>query len=206
MKRAHDNDEDAAEQAPPPAQRARPSSASSSSEPPLCLHFDVNETIVLGDDAGGDSYEDSLHKILAKVAFVRPRAAGSDGDGGRWVEWSWHDGSPLDPECRAPDAPTPPLLPDAFEDPPGCVRFYNVPALKKPFAKCFAAPGSPGHGQFREMAGVRDCVQHAGCAVVLMAWWYAPKADWYGVLWVGSHSAWVCWATLQRVATAERAS
>jgi hypothetical protein len=39
---------------------------------PLCLHFDINETILLGDPAGGDSYEDSLNKILAKVAFVKP--------------------------------------------------------------------------------------------------------------------------------------
>merc|ERR1719326_1995997 len=114
--------------------------------PPLCIHFDVNETIMLGDPAGGDSYEDSLHKILAKVAFVRPAPPESAGvrRSGRWADWTWHDGSPLDPLQRDPSAPPPPLLPEAFADPPGCVRFYNVRELKGKFAKCFAAPGSPG--------------------------------------------------------------
>ena len=31
-------------------------------KPPLCLQFDVNETIMLGDPVGGDSYDDSLNK------------------------------------------------------------------------------------------------------------------------------------------------
>ena len=38
----------------------------------LALHFDVNETIMVGDPAGGDTFDDSLNKILAKSAFVRP--------------------------------------------------------------------------------------------------------------------------------------
>jgi hypothetical protein len=37
----------------------------------LVLHFDINETILVGDEAGGDSREDSLNKILAKSAFVQ---------------------------------------------------------------------------------------------------------------------------------------
>ena len=149
----------------------------SASAPPLCLHFDVNETIMLGDPAvcacaispsiqllvlklppsltvlhpsplsmmtqGGDSYEDSLHKILAKIAFVRQVEPAARGPG-RWSSWTWHDGSPLDPLLRDASAPPPPLLPDAFADPKGCVRFYNVPELKAQFAKCFAAEGSPG--------------------------------------------------------------
>ena len=37
----------------------------------LLLHFDLNETILLGDDAGGDTYEQCIHKIIAKSAFVQ---------------------------------------------------------------------------------------------------------------------------------------
>jgi len=38
--------------------------------PHLFLHFDVNETILVGDVAGGDTPEDCLNKIIAKSAFV----------------------------------------------------------------------------------------------------------------------------------------
>ncbi len=37
----------------------------------LVLHFDVNETIMVGDPAGGDSFEESLNKIVSKSAIVR---------------------------------------------------------------------------------------------------------------------------------------
>ncbi len=36
----------------------------------LFLHFDVNETILLGDPAGGDSVHECVNKIIAKSAFV----------------------------------------------------------------------------------------------------------------------------------------
>ncbi|KAL7560886.1 hypothetical protein ACA910_008169 [Epithemia clementina (nom. ined.)] len=39
--------------------------------PELVVHFDVNETILLGDDAGGDTVTDCFHKMLAKSAFVQ---------------------------------------------------------------------------------------------------------------------------------------
>jgi len=109
----------------------------------LCVHFDVNETILIGDPAGGDTFEESLNKIIAKVAFVRcvPPA---EQKGGRWAEWSWHDGSPLDPALRTDDMPPPPLLPDAFSEPDGCRKFYHVKELKKAFAKSFTQDGSPG--------------------------------------------------------------
>ena len=70
--------------------------------PLLCLHYDINETILLGDPAGGDTYAESLHKILAKVAYVRPSS-----NGGRFGAWEWHDGTPLDPSERAPSMPPP---------------------------------------------------------------------------------------------------
>jgi hypothetical protein len=38
---------------------------------PLVVHFDINETILVGDEAGGDSRDDSIHKLLAKSSFVQ---------------------------------------------------------------------------------------------------------------------------------------
>ena len=35
------------------------------------LHFDINETILIGDEAGGDTVDDCLNKIIAKSAFVQ---------------------------------------------------------------------------------------------------------------------------------------
>ena len=39
-------------------------------QPHLFLHFDVNETILIGDPAGGDTVTECLNKIIAKSAFV----------------------------------------------------------------------------------------------------------------------------------------
>ena len=37
----------------------------------LIVHFDINETVLIGDEAGGDSFQDVIHKMLAKSAFVQ---------------------------------------------------------------------------------------------------------------------------------------
>jgi hypothetical protein len=37
----------------------------------LILHLDINETILLGDNAGGDSRQDSIQKMIAKSAFCQ---------------------------------------------------------------------------------------------------------------------------------------
>lgn len=37
----------------------------------LVIHFDLNETIVVEDLAGGDSVNDCLNKILAKNALIK---------------------------------------------------------------------------------------------------------------------------------------
>ena len=58
----------------------------------LCIHFDVNETIMLGDPAGGDSIEESFHKILAKVAYVRSAPEGAEVNA-LYGAYVWHDGS-----------------------------------------------------------------------------------------------------------------
>ena len=45
----------------------------------LILHLDINETILLGDDAGGDTRHDSIQKMIAKSAFVQmPNVEGVD--------------------------------------------------------------------------------------------------------------------------------
>ena len=135
--------------------------------PRLVLHFDVNETVMVGDPAGGDTFEESLNKIVAKSAVVRRVPEAEQGDG-RWREWSWHDGTPLDPAERAAQGLSrpPPLLED-FEfseagaelekwsptksvagpgcvPPGGCVSFYKAEELKRPYAKRFTEPDSPG--------------------------------------------------------------
>jgi hypothetical protein len=46
------------------------------SMPHLFLHFDVNETILIGDPAGGDTVTECLNKIIAKSAFVSTDANG----------------------------------------------------------------------------------------------------------------------------------
>ena len=46
----------------------------------LVLHFDVNETIMLGDPAGGDTFEDSLHKDVMETLKNRfPKKAQDKG-------------------------------------------------------------------------------------------------------------------------------
>ena len=37
----------------------------------VTLHFDVNETLILSDSAGGDSYEDTVNKVITKAIEVR---------------------------------------------------------------------------------------------------------------------------------------
>jgi hypothetical protein len=53
----------------------RNSSADAYKMPHLFLHFDVNETILIGDPAGGDTVEECLNKIIAKSAFVFTKEA-----------------------------------------------------------------------------------------------------------------------------------
>jgi len=45
----------------------------------MVAHFDVNETIWVGDDAGGDTRAECFHKMIAKNAFVRRRRIDDDG-------------------------------------------------------------------------------------------------------------------------------
>jgi hypothetical protein len=99
----------------------------------LCLHFDLNETVIVGDPAGGDSFEQSLSKCIAKSAFVRLHPDGTT--------LTWHDGSPLDPQKRSPDAPVPPLL-CPWDPPRDLIPVYW--SELKPHATAFVEDGSPG--------------------------------------------------------------
>ena len=65
----------------------------------LVLHFDVNETIMIGDEAGGDTYTDSLNKIVAKCALVQKNPVVKS-DTFSWDHWRWYDGTKIDPEAK----------------------------------------------------------------------------------------------------------
>ena len=119
----------------------------------LVLHFDINETIMVGDPAGGDSFEDCLNKMICKNAFVRPAR------GGRAAalaatsldELRWLDGSPLDAATAPRDAPPP--LHFAFEWPDGCVPFYKVTTRFKRSTK-------PAHHHHHLVVRVVSCRFH----------------------------------------------
>lgn len=110
----------------------------------LVLHFDVNETILVGDPAGGDTFEHSLNKVICKNAFVRPRDLSTHPaqEGERWTDYMWIDNTPLDPSFRG-DVPHPPVH-TGWEWPEGCRPFYRVKHLKAEFAREFTLPHSPG--------------------------------------------------------------
>lgn len=72
-----------------------------SSKRKLVLHFDINETMLVGDEAGGDTVHDCLNKIIAKSAFVKcpPNSCLSETDRCMntrdYEPTQWWDGSPL---------------------------------------------------------------------------------------------------------------
>jgi hypothetical protein len=92
----------------------------------LVLHFDINETILIGDDAGGDTSEDCLNKILAKSAFVRiPGGPPYNYDRTESVEpTEWWDGTPI-LEKYSNEAKPPPLVTE-WEWPLGCCPYYRT--------------------------------------------------------------------------------
>merc|ERR1719375_2261893 len=119
---------------------------------------------MVGDPAGGDTFEDCLNKMLAKSAYICDRDPPVEpGTFGRWSEFTWHDGSPLDPAFRDPGAPAPPLRFE-WSVPEGQRSFYTS-ALKKEFAKTFTEPGSPGivyRGEFERLERALRLPERAG--------------------------------------------
>ena len=78
-------------------------SLTANAKPRLVLHFDVNETIMVADPAGGDSFEDVLNKMLAKTAFVRRKDGGVVDDAASPSDLEWRDGVPLDDDSGDPE-------------------------------------------------------------------------------------------------------
>jgi hypothetical protein len=95
----------------------------------LFLHFDINETIWIGDEAGGDSFDQCLHKILAKSAYVRYTLDDADEErpltqeqrkrAAKVVPTHWWDGTPI-------DQPNGPPLWTHWEWPPNALPYYRT--------------------------------------------------------------------------------
>jgi hypothetical protein len=95
----------------------------------LVVHFDINETVLVGDDAGGDTREDSLNKIIAKSAFCKIPAGSSElgksmDDSDPIVPTHWWDGSVIGETNEAPPLYT------GWNWPDGCCPYYRT-AFKK---------------------------------------------------------------------------
>ena len=94
----------------------------------LIVHFDINETILLGDQAGGDSLLDSWHKMFAKSAFCKIPDIDSGNEQGStsWEETQnlrpthWWDGQEIGSETT-----TPPLY-TGWEWPDRCCPYYRT--------------------------------------------------------------------------------
>ena len=150
----------------------------STNRPHLVLHFDINETILVGDEAGGDTREDCLNKILCKSAFVLmeddPKEQGTlsrnrEGEEGEEGEASisrralshtktlkptkWWDGTPIasssDYGRDDDDAALPPLY-TGWHWPPNACPYYRTSYKKK--AKNFTLhDGAPYRPLYREL-------------------------------------------------------
>lgn len=91
-----------------------------------------------GDPAGGDSFEDSLNKIVCKQAVVR-RVVEEEAMIPLLDRYAWADGRPL----SSMNGSEPEL--HYWELPQGCVKFYDETELKRRFANKFCTDAdSPG--------------------------------------------------------------
>lgn len=109
----------------------------------LILHFDINETILVCDEAGGDTKEDSLNKIICKNAFVRVPAQNNNEDEKLrdMIPTHWWDGTPLDVNGNDLTR-VPPSLHTDWEWLPNCVPYYKTKYKKH--AKQFTMPNQHG--------------------------------------------------------------
>lgn len=106
------------------------------------LHFDINETILLGDDAGGDSRHESTQKMLAKSAFCRiPESSVLSWEKTQELEPThWWDGQEIGKETSIPPLYT------GWKWPENCCPYYRT--KYKRYAKSFTENGN--HGQIYE--------------------------------------------------------
>mmetsp|Transcript_20025 Transcript_20025/g.49196 ORF Transcript_20025/g.49196 Transcript_20025/m.49196 type:complete len:468 (+) Transcript_20025:371-1774(+) len=113
----------------------------------LVLHLDINETILLGDDAGGDSTSDSIQKMLAKSAFCQvPSNTDLDWDNTQQLEPThWWDDQKIGQETSMPPLYT------GWEWPPNTCPYYRTKFQK--YSKEFVSESTeeeavtkePGH-------------------------------------------------------------
>lgn len=150
----------------PTATRAAPV-LQSTTRPHLVLHFDINETILVGDEAGGDTREDCLNKMLSKSAFVLMEDDEKE-QGGNDKEAStirralshtktlkpskWWDGTPIatsDSDTGNDDMAPPPLY-TGWHWPPNACPYYRTSYKKK--AKNFTVhDGAPYRALYHEL-------------------------------------------------------
>lgn len=115
------------------------------------LHFDINETILVGDELGGDTREDCFNKIIAKSAFCQittnPASVNEDKqeigqesvtpiaydyDSTSSLEPThWWDGSPLVTTSSDNTMHSPAPLYTGWEWPAGCCPYYRTAYKKK---------------------------------------------------------------------------
>lgn len=97
------------------------------------LHWDINETILVGDESGGDTREDCFNKMIAKSAFVQMTNHNhndkSDYDTtSSMTPTHWWDGSPITDIAAAAAVASnhvPPLY-TGWNWPPGCCPYYRT--------------------------------------------------------------------------------
>jgi hypothetical protein len=100
----------------------------------LILHFDVNETIMVGDPASGLDFNSSLNCIVAKAAFVTNQMPSSPTKAA-FYNYTWHDGSPFGTHAPA-------LITRWRAEPPSSKPYFRVFRQK---SRRFCDPGQPGH-------------------------------------------------------------
>ena len=109
------------------------------------LHFDINETILVGDEAGGDTREDCLNKMICKSAFVLmddgQEVEGDDkqpnmsrralGHTKNLMPSRWWDGTPIKRDDRDTSHNEPPPLYTGWEWPPNSCPYYRTSYKKR---------------------------------------------------------------------------
>ena len=100
----------------------------------LVIHFDINETVLVGDEAGGDTREDSLNKMVAKSAFCQmPSRKNGQATSDQLYDYEstsvlepthWWDGSRIQ-DSYEQDTPVPPLW-TQWHWPTGCCPYYRT--------------------------------------------------------------------------------
>lgn len=124
----------------------------------MVVHFDVNETILVGDDAGGDTRLDCLNKLLAKSAFVRmpDKSKVSYEETSSVIPTHWWDGTLIGDDSACGKS-IPPLY-IGWEWPEGCCPYYRTSFKKK--SKTFTDhDGAPYRVTLEK---VDDILEHRG--------------------------------------------